>query len=86
MQIEGINISKSSNMGINNSTKVIFGDKMLGWLAVLLIALLLAICVFITWACSYVHWILAAIVGCLFGAIWVFTAAVGVRSYQKIKR
>lgn len=48
--------------------------------------LLLAISVLIVIACSYVHWLLAAIVGCVFGVIWIFTAAVGVYAWQKDRR
>lgn len=73
-------------MGIYNSTKEIFGVSFLGWLGVVLIALFLAISVLAVIACSYVHWLLAAIVGCVFGVIWTFTIAVGVYGWQKKKR
>lgn len=73
-------------MGIYNSTKEIFGVSFLGWLGVVLIALFLAISVLAVIACSYVHWLLASFVGCIFGVVWTFIIAVGVYDWQEEKR
>lgn len=51
-----------------------FRENLLGVLAVLAVLLLLSISVFIVWGCAYVHWLLAAGVGCLLGLGWVVMA------------
>ncbi len=48
-----------------------FRENLLGVLSALAVLLLLAISVFMVWGCAYVHWLLAAGVGCLLGFGWV---------------
>ena len=45
--------------------------KIVGWLGVVIVLLLLAICVFIVWGCALVHWLLAAGVGCFLAVGWL---------------
>lgn len=52
-------------------------------MALAIVALLVALSVVVVWACAYVHWLLAAGVGCLVGTGWLLLAMVTVVALSK---
>lgn len=57
--------------------------KVVGVLSLAIVALLVALSVVVVWACAFVHWLLAAGVGCLVGTGWLLLAMVTVVALSK---